>query len=96
MHQPFDGEIHLWPAKATDETAGDLVRHNQPVGHIEVLDFVGTAERTVHPVKRSRHRRAQIGTIIIKLIDPHADHFAVILYSGFNRYNAVRRRRGRR
>ena len=84
IHQPLQREIDLWAAKAAVKARWRLVRKHDTIADRQILDVVGTGHVAVHPVERSRLRRAQMGTAILDLIPIKCGDPAIRLNRRFN------------
>ena len=96
MHQPFEPEIDLRAAKAAHHAGRRLVGHHQLVGDAHILHGICAGHDAMLTIKRSRHRRAQIGAVIVNLLETKGGHSAVVRHGGLGADDAVRRgyRRG--
>src|SRR5512136_1292660 len=82
MHQAFQAEINLRAAKAAHHPRRRLIGHHQLIGDAHVLYGIRAGHYTVLTIERSGHRRAQIGTIVIDLLESKRGHGAIIPYGG--------------
>ena len=96
LHHALDAEVHLRPAEAPHHAARQLVGHHQAVGDGEVLDVVGAGQAAVLAVQRPRHGRAQIGAVVVQLVETEGRDLAVAGDRGLEADDAVGGRRRRR
>ena len=47
-------------------------------------DVVGAGDGAVHAVERPRHRRAQIGAVVLELVEPQREDAAILGDGGFD------------
>jgi hypothetical protein len=67
VHHPLDREIELWAAEATHRPGGAFVRDDDVVEDINAADAVGVGGKSVHAIDRRRHRRAQVGAVVVPM-----------------------------
>jgi hypothetical protein len=92
LHQPLQRQIKLRPAKAADQARRHFVGEHHPVRHLDIGNVVGAGHRTVHPIERPRHRRAQKRAVILELIEFQPKDATVLGDRGLDFCHAVRPR----
>ena len=83
VHHALDREIELRPAKAAHRAGRAFVGHHNVVEDVDVLDAVGIGRQAMHAIDRRRHRRAQIGAVVVPVRQPQANDDAVVVIGGF-------------
>ena len=96
LHHALDREIELRPAEAAHRAGRAFVGRHDMVGDFEVPDAVAVGGYAVHPVDRRRHRRAQIGAVIVPVGEPQAGDRAVLHVGGLDPGDPVGRDAGGR
>ena len=94
LHHALHREVELGAAEAPHRARGAFVGEHHVVGDLQVADVVAVGGQAVHPVQRRRHRRAQVGAVVVPVGQPQRGHPAFAGMGGLDPGDAVRRGAG--